>query len=125
ALVQSALPTLSGAAGVARVLTDRPGHIVVRTTAPATQLLVLTEKYHDGWRATEDGRDVAVLPVYGDYLGGVVGGGARAIVFASAPASFRNGLRVPIGGLALTAIGAWVLAAWPSPRSSRVGLHAQ
>ena len=125
ALVQSVLPTLSGAPGDARVLTDRPGHIVIRTTSPATQLVVLTEKYHGGWQAAEDARNVSVLPVYGDYLGCIVGAGTHDIDFMFAPASFRNGLRITIASLTLTAIGTWLLATRRSPRSLRVGLHAQ
>src|SRR5207249_4688447 len=69
ALVQTPLPPLSGTPGEARVLVDRPGHIVVRTTAPATQLLVVTERYHEGWRATDGERECPVLAVYGDYQG--------------------------------------------------------
>jgi hypothetical protein len=110
ALIQSAIPPLSGAPGDARVLTDRPGRIVVRTTAPATQLLVLTERYDEGWRATEGDRQCPVLPVYADYLGCVVSSGTHDIVFTFAPASFRNGLRLTLAGLVLTAVVTWVLA---------------
>jgi hypothetical protein len=119
ALVQTAVPPLSGAPGDARVLADRPGHIVVRTTAPATQLLVLTERFHEGWHATDGERSCPVLPVYGDYLACVVSSGTHDIVFTFAPASFRNGLRITLAGLTLTAVVTCVLAATGLPRPAR------
>jgi len=119
ALVQTPLPPLSGAPGDARVLVDRPGRIVVRTTAPAKQLLVLTERYHEGWRAIEGDRACAVLPVYGDYLGCVVSGGTHDVEFTFAPASFRNGIRITLAALALTAVGTLLLARRTTAPSER------
>lgn len=90
-----------GPAGEARVTFDRPGSIVVHTDAPEARLLVLTERFHDGWRAVEDGRARETTRVYGDYLGCVVGGGAHDVTFTFAPASARTGARLSALGLAL------------------------
>ena len=89
-----------GPAGDVRVVSDRPGSIVVHTDAPAARLLVLTERFHDGWRAAEDGRACATVRAYGDYLSCVVSGGAHDVVFTFAPASARNGARLSaLGGV--------------------------
>jgi hypothetical protein len=80
--------------GEARVTADRPGSIVVRTTAPAARLLVLTERFHEGWRASEDGRTCPIARAYGDYLSCVVTAGTHDVTFTFAPASARNGARL-------------------------------
>jgi hypothetical protein len=96
--------------GTARVLTDRPGRIEIETNAPATQLLILTERFHEGWLARdESGRDVQTLPVYGDYIGCVVGAGTRIVTLTFTPASARVGLWLTVAGLVLTAISTWVV----------------
>ena len=56
-------------------MTDNPGDITVEVNAPASQLLVVSESFHDGWRATIDGSPVEVERVNGDFLGAVVPAG--------------------------------------------------
>ena len=109
ALVMRSVAGLSGSPGHARVIGDRPGRIVVRASAPERQLLVLTERFHDGWRATSGDHDYPTLPVYGDYLACVVERGTHDITFAFEPASVRRGLWLTIGGLLTTVVSTWVL----------------
>jgi hypothetical protein len=115
ALVSAPIGDLSGAPGQAAVVVDRPGRIVVQTTASGRQLLVTTERFHRGWQATEDGRQLPTLPVYGDYLGCVVNPGRHEVVFRFAPASFRDGLSMSGLGLALTGFATAALAWKPKP----------
>jgi hypothetical protein len=103
ALLDRPMDDLSGVPGSARILVDRPGLIDVETSAPGKQLLVLTERFHPGWRATADGRDLETLSVYGTYLGCVVNPGTSRIQFVFAPRSLTVGIAVTLVGLVLTA----------------------
>lgn len=109
ALADRSVEGLSGAPGQTRVLSDRPGRIVVQTTAPGRQLLVLTERFHEGWRATDGDRESPTLRAYGDYIACTVEAGTRRVTFTFDPTSARNGLWLTIVGLALTAVSTWWL----------------
>ena len=114
ALVDRPIDGLSGSPGErgsVRILSDRPGSIVLETTAARRQLLVLTERFHAGWRATEDERELETTPVYGDYLGCVVEPGQHRVTLRFAPESARQGLRASLAGVALTLVMTMVL--WP------------
>src|SRR4029078_3516685 len=88
---------------------DVPGRIVVETTAPSRQLLALTERFDAGWRVADDvlqptvdarGQSSgALLRVYGDFLGYVVGPGTHRVTFRFSPASYQRGLGVTAFGL--------------------------
>jgi len=108
ALVDRPVPPLTGPAGTARVLVDRPGHLVVETVAPGAQVLALTERFHSGWRASADGQALTTLRVHGDFLGSVVPGGSHRIEFRFLPDSFVRGCELSAAGLALLAAGALV-----------------
>jgi hypothetical protein len=114
ALVDRPVDGLSGAPGDVRLVVDRPGRIVVQATAPGRQLLVLTERFHEGWHATDGEREYPTLRVYGDYLGCVIEAGTPRVAFTFAPASVRSGLWLTIVGLALTAMSTWWLARRPT-----------
>lgn len=103
ALVTHAIDLGGSAPGAARFLEDRPGRVRVETIAPARQLLVLADSYHDGWRAAVDGKPAKVERVNADYLGCVVEAGRHEVSFRFDPASYRDGARLSILGLALTA----------------------
>jgi hypothetical protein len=109
ALVGRTVDALSGTPGMARVISDRPGSILVETNAEGRQLLVLSERFHDGWRATEDGRDREAIPVYGDFLGCVVDAGRHQVAFRFAPASARNGLLLTLTGLLMSMVATAVV----------------
>ncbi|HKV98384.1 MAG TPA: hypothetical protein VJN96_01105, partial [Vicinamibacterales bacterium] len=105
ALVGAPIAPTGGAPGEAQLTVDRPGRIVVHTVAPGTQLLVLTERFHDGWQAVVGGEAAAPIRVNGDYLGCVVPAGAHDVTLTFAPSSVRRGAALTIVGLVLT-IGA-------------------
>lgn len=85
-------------AGTADVVTDRPGLIEVAISASGRQLLILSESYHPGWRATQDGRQVSIYRAYGDLMASVVDSESRRVVFSFAPDSFRWGLYTSVVG---------------------------
>jgi hypothetical protein len=114
ALADRSIEGLSGSPdlrGWVRVLEDRPGSIVLDTAAASTQLLVLTERFHGGWRAAQDDRDRETTRVYGDYLGCVVEPGRHRVRLTFAPDSARYGLRTSLAGVLLTLVLTTLL--WP------------
>jgi hypothetical protein len=102
ALVDRFVSGVSGPAGSVRVLNDRPGLIVLETSAPSRQLLLVTERFHSGWRVTEDDAPTDAVRVYGDFLGCVVEAGRHRVTFTFAPASARRGIQLSFLGLSLT-----------------------
>jgi hypothetical protein len=129
AVVAQPIGDLSGTPGVARVVSDRPGRIVVETSAPGRQLLVLTERFHSGWRMLDEPRtpeggaarseDARPLRVDGDYLGSVVDGGTHVVTFSFEPPSFRIGLWLTVLGLVLWAGALAMTVFGPGHRLSR------
>ncbi len=102
--------------GPARVVADRPGQITVEYSAPARQLLVTTESFHRGWRATVDGRDRPVVRVNGDFLGCVVDAGNHEVLLGFRPRSLILGLVVSACGLGLLLCTFALQARRPSSR---------
>jgi hypothetical protein len=110
ALVDERLPLIEGPAGFVTIVDDRPGRIVIDVNAPRRNLLVTTETYHAGWRATDGERSITLTRVYGDHLGAVVEPGVGRIEILFDPASARNGFLLSAAALVLS----MVLAAWLS-----------
>jgi len=117
ALVESPVQGLAGSSaepgtqGSIRITEDRPGSIVLETAAVSRQLLVLTERFHRGWRVAEDGGERETIRVYGDYLGCLVDPGPHRVAFTFVPASTRDGFRASLAGVALTLVATLVLGA--------------
>jgi len=91
------------ASGVASMVVDRPGHLVVDVVAPGRRTLALTERFHDGWLATVDDVPLQTVPFEHDFLGCVVEGGAQRVNLRFMPRSF-------VYGSIASAIGAVLLA---------------
>ena len=109
ALIQAPLGAFDGPAGTAHAAVDRPGSIAVDVAAPGRQLLVLTERFHSGWRARVDDRIAQPVRAYGDQLAVPVDSGARRVVLEFAPVSVRAGLAGTAAGCVL--IGVAMLSA--------------
>jgi hypothetical protein len=109
AVVSGAVRDVAGTPGAVRIVSDRPGRLLVESHATAAQMLVTTERFHAGWQAFQDGRPVPASRVYGDFLGCRVDAGDHRVELTFEPASLRNGLRLTLAGLALTAVSAAVL----------------
>lgn len=55
--------------GDVRVIRSAPGLLELEVTAKATQLLVISEVWHPGWRATLDGEELPIVRVDGALFG--------------------------------------------------------
>jgi hypothetical protein len=104
AVVYGDLNLPDSAPGEATVTVDRPGHIVVSVSASGRQVLVVSESFHSGWRATSDGAGVEVIPVYGDFLGCVVEPGKHVIELTFKPLSLAAGMWVSVIALVALAV---------------------
>ena len=116
ALVENALDLSAGPIGRVAMLSDRPGRIRMTTDAGSRQLLVLSESWSAGWRATVDGTPADVVRVYGDFMGCVVPEGAHEVEFIFDPASFAVGRAVSLAALALLAAVTAFVALRDRPR---------
>jgi membrane protein YfhO len=101
ALLTRAIELPAGQVGSARIVAERAGFIEVETSSASRQLLILSESYHPGWEATEDGRPIEILPAYGDFQACVVGPGDRRVVFRFRPRSFILGAWISMLGIGL------------------------
>lgn len=101
---------LSGARGTARLTHELPGQFEVETTAEGRQLMVTTEKFHDGWHATIDGNPAPVLRAYGDFLACEVPPGSHRVMLTFRPRGFVVGEK--ISSSALLAVLAATLWLW-------------
>jgi hypothetical protein len=84
-----------------RMTIDQPGHMVIAYTCPRQQLMVTTESFHTGWRATVDGTSCEVVRVDGDFLGCIVPKGTNIVDFRFQSDSRRWGEWVSASGLGL------------------------
>jgi hypothetical protein len=91
------------ATGVATVVLDRPGHLVVDVVAPGRRTLALTERFHDGWLATVENVPLQMVQVEHDFLGCVVEAGAHRVSLHFMPRSFVYGSFASAIGVALVA----------------------
>jgi hypothetical protein len=92
AVVQEPIAGLQGGSGgSARIERYEPERVRIAARAGGRALVVLSDVWYPGWKATVDGRPVALQRV--DYLlrGVAVGAGAHRIELAYRPASWRIG----------------------------------
>jgi uncharacterized membrane protein YfhO len=101
--VEEKSDTEAASASTANILSDRPGLIEIVTSTPERRLLVLSESFDSGWKATQDGRPIEIYRAYGDLQACVVDAGVRRIGFEFRPASIRWGMAV--SGVALVVVG--------------------
>jgi len=116
ALVEALLPIEDGPCGSVAIQTDEPGFIRMNVQTPTRQFLVLSERFHSGWKATIDGRDHRVFRAYGDFMGVVVRPGDRQVELSFEPRSHVIGARISLGSALLAA--AWFVFG-RRPRRSR------
>ena len=104
ALVETPLSLPPSTPGEAVVTRETPGRIEIDVHCPASQLLVVAESHHPGWRAEIDGRPAQVLRVNGDFIGCPVEAGRHAIVFEFRPESLQRGWMATITGICLLSL---------------------
>jgi hypothetical protein len=107
ALVEMAVELDSGEPGEVTWVRDVPGEIELVTQAAGRQLLVLSERHHEGWRAQVDGAPCAVIRAYGDYMACAVPAGRHRVRFHFAPTSLLRGLQLSALSLGLMLL--WLL----------------
>jgi hypothetical protein len=101
--------------GHVEILDRTPSSLALKVTTPTDGLLVLSEVYYPGWRATVDGKTASVLRV--DYMlrGAPVPAGQHRVEFFYRPATFTWG--AIISGVALVVLVVAALWLWLSSRS--------
>lgn len=119
ALVSTALSLdVETSRGSADITRDDPGDIRVRTRTGGRQLLVVSESYDAGWRATVDGSAVPVARANGDFLGCVVPAGRHEVSLTFSPTHLVVGKRLSLSGLCIAA-ALVVISAGVRRRASR------
>jgi hypothetical protein len=79
--------------------------VCLRVEEASPGILVLTDAWYPGWKATVDGEEAAVFPVDGAFRGVALDEGSHEVVFWYEPRSLFIGLRVSMGAAALVALG--------------------
>ncbi|HOV76010.1 MAG TPA: YfhO family protein [Candidatus Hydrogenedentes bacterium] len=115
AFVERPLALPDGLPGTILRTASHPGYYRIEAEASSRQLLVLAASYHQGWRATVDGKHAVVERVNGDFMGCVIEPGIHAVEFRFDPESLAMGKRVSGLGLAVLAC---MLAAAATARTS-------
>ncbi len=82
----------TSSSGTAEITNYQPNKIDIATNSTASSLLVLTDPYYPGWRATVNGSPANVLRADYALRAVEVPAGANRVEFVYAPASFRNGV---------------------------------
>jgi hypothetical protein len=77
--------------GTASMMIDRPGRIEIHTSCDSPQLLVLSERFSDGWKATADGAPIPILRAEVDFIGCVAPLGTHTLRFDFRPSSVHDG----------------------------------
>lgn len=98
------------------IVADGDGRIELDVESSGDALLVLTESYHSGWKATTAGRTLETLRVYGDFLGVLLPPGRYRLGLEFDPSSFRYGKYATFAGLSIA--GLWVVVAYRVDRRS-------
>jgi hypothetical protein len=104
-VVGSGLPEPPGAGTAETEITVyRPDRVAIRTSSSTPGLLVLTDAFYPGWRATVDGAPAAIYQTNRLFRGIFVGAGQHEVEFTYRPASVFLGALMSGLGLLLTAM---------------------
>jgi hypothetical protein len=119
ALVNTPLKLPTGEPGRVQILNDHPGKISLQADCQTTQLLIVNESHHPGWRAAIDGNSAEILRVNGDFLGVLVPVGSHEIDLQFHPQSLKIG-RIASGcGLGLLVAALLLATKMNPPRAER------
>jgi hypothetical protein len=97
--------------GTARIVTDLPERVVVKTGSSGPAYLVLADTFDPGWSATVDGSPAPIRPAYVAFRAVALTPGAHTVAFTYRPAGFTLGLTISIMGIAL-AMFLWFRRGW-------------
>ena len=90
--------------GTAAVTVYDPVSVTVQARALTNALLVLGDKYFDGWQATVDGKDVPIVPVDLVLRGVYLTPGDHTVLFRFDPLPFKIGKWLTLVSFALFAV---------------------
>ena len=90
--------------GEAHLLKYEPNRVEVEVTCRSTCYLVLSDVWYPGWKVYVDGRERKLLRADYALRAVKIGTGKHVVTFVYFPSTFRIGLLVSIGGLALLAV---------------------
>ena len=93
--------------GTARIVTDMPEWVEVKTDSSGPAYLVLADTFDPGWSATVDGSPAPIRPAYVAFRAVALTPGSHTVAFTYRPAGFTLGLAISIVGIAL-AIPFWL-----------------
>lgn len=79
--------------------------LVLHAHADSPAVLVVADSFYPGWEATVDGRSVTILRANLLFRGVALRPGDHEVSFTYHPTTWRQGLAVSLGALALTALG--------------------
>jgi len=97
-------------AGTARLVRHEDERAEVEVEPARAGLLVLTDAWYPGWKASVDGEERPIHRVDQAFRGVVVRPGDRRVVFEYHPASFRIGVLASLAGLLALGVGSLALA---------------
>lgn len=102
---------LSGSgSGSAVVAFYSPNKVIIKTTSSSSGILVLSDTYYPGWKATIDRKEVDIFRVDYTFRGILVPSGNHTITFIYQPSSFSVGLSLSILSIVATLGGAFILS---------------
>lgn len=93
--------------GRVELLEDHAGSLVLRVVATRTTLLVISQPYAPGWRASLDSHDVPLRPAFNSLLALSVPAGEHDIMLAYAPPGWPVGIGMTVVALLLCAGLLW------------------
>jgi hypothetical protein len=89
---QPGKPVVSGETDTVDVVTDQAQTVEIDATLARNGIVVLADLFHDGWKATSNGRPVPILHANGLCRGVALGPGQHRLRFEYWPDGFRYGL---------------------------------
>jgi hypothetical protein len=101
--------------GTADIRHYAPERVVVHVESDQAGLLLLTDAYYPGWRATVDGEIVPIYQADALFRGVFVPAGQHEVVFRFQPNSFRAGVVISLVGIGL--MGVLVVWLWRSKQN--------
>ncbi|MFM9106265.1 MAG: YfhO family protein [Chloroflexota bacterium] len=115
ALLETAPPPLgrpaAGAGESVAITRYEPDRIEIAAVNPAPGLLIVSEAWERGWRATVDGQEAPILPVHGWLRAIPLPAGEHTVEMRYDPLSLRLGMAITLAAALLLAGGsAWSLA---------------
>ena len=94
--------------GSARVIQYSSGSVRISADARCRSMVVLTDTFYPGWKATVDGRDAGIYDAYAVFRGVVVEPGSHVVAFRYRPPSVILGaVLTGIGLLLVLAVCVW------------------